>query len=153
VPTACNRQRDQGSDAAASTGQSDPQPSRPVKIDQITLGSGLVIEDLIVGAGDMCLPDSHVRVRYTCRVPTGEIVDSSGDGSVELHLPRMIRGWQEGLPGMRVGGKRRLTIPPHLGYGSRSVRDAEGNEAIPPDSTLVYEINLLGLVEVSAAGH
>ena len=118
-----------------------------MKIDQITLGSGLVIEDLVVGSGDLCLPDSRVRVRYTCRLPTGELVDSSGDSSVALHLPRMIRGWQEGLPGMRVGGKRRLTVPPNLGYGSRSVRDAAGNEAIPPNSTLIYEINLLGLTE------
>lgn len=121
------------------------EPDRSPKIEKFTLASGLVIEDVIAGTGDMCLPDSIVRVRYTCML-AGDEVDASGDQSVELHLPRMIRGWQDGLPGMRVGGKRRLTVPPDLGYGSRSVKDAQGAEVIPPGSVLVYEIDLLGLV-------
>jgi FKBP-type peptidyl-prolyl cis-trans isomerase len=58
----------------------------------------------------------------------------------------MIRGWQDGLPGMRVGGKRRLTVPPDLGYGSRPLKNAQGVVVIPPDSTLEYDIDLLGIV-------
>lgn len=126
-------------DAASELGRS-------VKIEKITLASGLVIEDLVSGSGDLCLPDARVLVRYTCRLENGVLADSSGDEAVELDLPRMIRGWQEGLPGMRVGGKRRLTVPAELGYRSRSVKDADGTEIIPPNSTLIYDIDLFALV-------
>lgn len=134
---------------ARITTQEDIPP--PVQINQVTLANGLVIEDLGTGAGEMCLPGATVRVRYTCRLPDGRVVDGSGPTPVSLSLKRMILGWQDGLPGMRVGGKRRLTVPPSLGYGSRSVRDARGDEVIPPDSTLEYEIDLLGLEPAPAS--
>lgn len=131
-------------DALADTNSLEPSS---VRIDRIVLSSGLIIEDIESGAGEICLPDSWIRVRYTCRLPDATQVDSSGDQTLVLSLPRMIRGWQDGLPGMRVGGKRRLTVPPDLGYGSRPLRNARGIVVIPADSTLEYTIDLLGIVQ------
>jgi FKBP-type peptidyl-prolyl cis-trans isomerase FkpA len=145
---ACHKpQRADNTPAEQPAGAELDKDRRSPHIERVTLASGLVIEDLQIGSGDICLPDSKVRVHYTCHLPDAPtVVDSSGDEPVELLLPRMIRGWRDGLPGMKVGGRRRLTVPPDLGYGSRSVKDAKGNEVIPPGSTLVYEIDLLGLV-------
>jgi len=114
-------------------------------IDRITLASGLIIEDLHTGKGEVCLPDTRVNVRYTCSLPGGAVFDSSNGEPVELNLAKMIRGWQDGVPGMRVGGLRRLTIPPDLGYKDRALKDADGAVLAPPNSTLVYDIELLGV--------
>jgi FKBP-type peptidyl-prolyl cis-trans isomerase len=125
------------------------EPKRSAQIERVTLASGLVIEDLGVGTGEMCLPGSWMRVRYVGTLPDGRVADSSGGETLLLHLPRMIRGWQDGLPGMRVGGKRRLTVPSDLGYGSRDMKDSAGAVVIPAGSTLVYEVDLLGIEQRS----
>ena len=106
--------------------------------------SGLKIEDLVLGDGDEAVAGGRVSVHYTGWLDTGEKFDSSRDRNDPFSFPlgagRVIRGWDEGVAGMKVGGLRRLTIPPHLGYGA----DGAGG-VIPPNATLVFEVELLGV--------
>ncbi len=115
------------------------------KIDRVTLASGLVIEEMRRGSGEMCVPDATVQVRYSCRVLDGAEFDSTGAEAIEYDLRDMIRGWQEGLPGMLVGGVRRLTVPAELGYGARELKDSAGKVLAPANSVLVYEVELVGV--------
>ena len=92
----------------------------------------LIIEDLIIGSGKEAKPDSEIKVDYTGWLENGIEFDSSlKEGRtpllITLGIGQVIQGWDQGIPGMKVGGKRRLTIPPHLGYGSRS------GGSIPPN--------------------
>ena len=98
----------------------------------------LVIEDLVVGTGATAAAGDTVTVDYVGTFTNGSKFDSSYDRSqpftFRLGAGQVIAGWDQGVPGMKVGGKRRLTIPPDLAYGSR------GSGPIPPNSTLVFEI-------------
>jgi len=109
-----------------------------------TLESGLIIEDIIVGDGDEAKTGQTVTVHYTGWLTNGKKFDSSHDRhspfDFSLGAGAVIRGWDEGVAGMKVGGKRKLTIPPDLGYGSRGA----GSD-IPPNATLVFEVELLGV--------
>jgi FKBP-type peptidyl-prolyl cis-trans isomerase FkpA len=109
-----------------------------------TTASGLVIEDLTVGAGDLAAAGQRVTVHYTGWLTDGTKFDSSKDRNDPFVFPlggrRVIAGWDEGVQGMRVGGVRKLTIPPALGYGARGA-----GGVIPPDATLVFEVELLGV--------
>ncbi len=111
---------------------------------QITTDSGLVIEELVVGAGAEARAGQTVSVHYTGWLTNGSKFDSSKDRNEPFEFPlggrRVIAGWDEGVQGMRIGGTRKLTIPPALGYGARGA----GN-VIPPNATLVFEVELLGL--------
>jgi FKBP-type peptidyl-prolyl cis-trans isomerase FkpA len=104
----------------------------------------LVIEDLIEGQGAEATADCGVSVHYTGWLLDGSKFDSSVDRGRPLEFPlgkgMVIAGWDQGVVGMRVGGKRKLTIPPHLGYGSQGFPPV-----IPPESTLVFEVELLGV--------
>jgi FKBP-type peptidyl-prolyl cis-trans isomerase FkpA len=106
--------------------------------------SGLVIEDLVVGEGDLAESGQHVTVHYTGWLTNGTKFDSSKDRDdpfmFGLGQSQVIRGWDEGVQGMKVGGKRKLTIPPELGYGARGA-----GGVIPPNATLVFEVELLGV--------
>lgn len=102
--------------------------------------TGLIIEDLRMGDGPDCMPSSQVTVRYHGTLVNGVVFDSTrGKPSAEFPLDRLIRGWREGLPGMKVGGIRRLTIPSALAYGDRQ------KGIIPPNSDLVFSIELQGV--------
>lgn len=107
-----------------------------------TTASGLVIEELVVGTGTEASTGQEVTVHYTGWLTDGKKFDSSKDRDepfvFALGAGRVIRGWDEGVQGMKVGGTRKLTIPSALGYGARGA----GN-AIPPDATLVFEVELL----------
>ena len=111
---------------------------------QITTGSGLIIEDIIVGSGDEASKGQTVSVHYTGWLSDGKKFDSSKDRNdpfeFGLGQRQVISGWDEGVVGMRIGGTRKLTIPPELGYGARGA-----GGVIPPNATLVFEIELLGL--------
>ena len=106
--------------------------------------SELIIEDLTVGEGATAAAGQSVSVHYTGWLTNGQKFDSSVDRNdpFEFNLGRgqVIAGWDQGVAGMQVGGKRKLTIPPELGYGERG---ASG--VIPPNATLVFEVELLGI--------
>ncbi len=108
----------------------------------ITLASGLIIEDLVTGDGAEAAAGQEVTVHYTGWLTDGRKFDSSKDRDDPFVFPlgggRVIRGWDEGVQGMKVGGTRKLTIPPALGYGARGA-----GGVIPPNATLVFEVELL----------
>ncbi len=106
--------------------------------------SELIIEDLTVGNGDEAVAGKHVVVHYTGWLTNGSKFDSSKDRNdpfdFRLGAGQVIRGWDQGVAGMKVGGKRKLTIPPEMGYGSRGA-----GGVIPPNATLVFEVELLAI--------
>ena len=109
-----------------------------------TMNNGLVIEDIKIGDGQEVEKFNIVTVNYTGLLEDGTKFDSSlNPGRTPFRFTvgagQVIKGWDEGLIGMKVGGKRKLTIPPELGYGSRD------NGPIPANSTLIFEIDLLGI--------
>ena len=101
--------------------------------------SGLEIWDAKEGKGDAVKPGAKVKVHYTGWLTDGKIFDSSvvRKEPIEFPLSGVIKGWQEGIPGMKVGGVRRLKIPAELAYGDKQVGP------IPPKSTLVFEVEML----------
>lgn len=130
----------------------NPEPATPVT----TVASAtppappaedeLKIEDVVVGTGATVKKGSAVSVHYTGRLVTGDVFDSSVERgkpfSFIVGAGSVIRGWDQGLIGMKVGGKRKLTIPPHLGYG-----DGGQPPTIPGHATLIFDIELLHVVE------
>ena len=110
--------------------------------------SGLQYEDKVEGTGATAVAGNHVSVHYTGWLyvdgKAGSKFDSSKDRGDPFQFPlgggRVIRGWDEGVAGMKVGGTRHLVIPPDLGYGARGA-----GGAIPPNSTLLFEVDLLGV--------
>jgi FKBP-type peptidyl-prolyl cis-trans isomerase len=106
--------------------------------------SGLIVEDINIGEGAAAAAGQKVTVHYTGWLTNGAKFDSSKDRNDPFVFPlgggRVIKGWDEGVRGMKVGGKRKLTIPPALGYGARGA-----GSVIPPNATLVFEVELLGV--------
>jgi FKBP-type peptidyl-prolyl cis-trans isomerase len=104
----------------------------------------LKIEDVVVGTGDEAKKGKTVSVHYTGWLTDGKKFDSSKDRGQPFSFPvgagHVIRGWDDGVAGMKVGGKRKLTIPPDLGYGPRGA-----GGVIPPNATLIFEVELLGV--------
>jgi FKBP-type peptidyl-prolyl cis-trans isomerase len=108
------------------------------------LADGLVYEDLVVGDGKMADPGLTVSVHYTGWLTDGTKFDSSLDRGEPIKFTlgahSVIPGWEEGIKGLRVGGKRKLTIPPDLAYGP------DGRPpVIPPNATLVFEVQLVAV--------
>jgi FKBP-type peptidyl-prolyl cis-trans isomerase FkpA len=105
--------------------------------------SGLKFEDTTVGSGAIASKGQTVSVHYTGWLENGTKFDSSKDRNdpfeFKLGAGQVIRGWDEGVAGMKVGGVRRLTIPPQLGYGDRGA-----GGVIPPKAVLIFEVELLG---------
>jgi FKBP-type peptidyl-prolyl cis-trans isomerase len=108
----------------------------------ITTASGLQYEDLVEGTGQVAKAGDTVVVHYTGRLTDGTKFDSSHDRRTPFTFPlgagRVIKGWDEGVAGMKIGGKRKLLIPSKLGYGEKGYPGA-----IPPNADLVFEVELL----------
>lgn len=121
-----------GSESSASEGK------------EITTSSGLQYIDQVVGTGDTAATGQTVSVHYTGWLTNGKKFDSSVDRgqpfSFRLGVGQVIKGWDEGVQGMKIGGKRKLTIPSNLGYGARGA-----GGLIPPHATLVFDVELLGV--------
>ncbi|HXQ64114.1 MAG TPA: FKBP-type peptidyl-prolyl cis-trans isomerase [Steroidobacteraceae bacterium] len=136
--------------AAAPAATSASAPAAPAATPrQAAEAEGLKITDLKVGKGPAAMPGAVVRVHYTGWLLDATAADGKGakfDSSVDRHEPflfqlgqqRVIRGWDLGVAGMQAGGKRRLVIPPALGYGARGA-----STVIPPNATLVFDVELI----------
>jgi FKBP-type peptidyl-prolyl cis-trans isomerase len=111
---------------------------------EVVTSSGLKYVDQKVGDGDEAKSGDTVTVHYTGWLTDGKKFDSSVDRNqpftFRLGASQVIEGWDKGVAGMKVGGKRKLTIPPGLAYGNRAV-----GGVIPPNSTLIFEVELLGV--------
>jgi FKBP-type peptidyl-prolyl cis-trans isomerase FkpA len=122
--------------------QLTPSFSQENCMTQTTTASGLVIDEIEIGSGETAVKGKMVSVHYTGWLTDGRKFDSSKDRNDPFNFPlgagHVIRGWDEGVQGMQEGGKRKLTIPPELGYGARGA-----GGVIPPNATLVFEVELL----------
>jgi FKBP-type peptidyl-prolyl cis-trans isomerase len=105
----------------------------------------LQIEDIVFGTGASPNRGQTVVVHYTGRLSNGKKFDSSIDRGepfeFRIGVGQVIQGWDQGVMTMKIGGKRRLTIPPELAYGSQDI----GDGLIPPNSTLIFDVELLDL--------
>jgi FKBP-type peptidyl-prolyl cis-trans isomerase FkpA len=139
----------QSGSATAAVGSSAPQPiagdierTTFAPVLGVNLGamtkraSGMYVQDLAPGTGAVATRGRSVVVHYTGWLPNGKQFDT-GEISVTLGSNKTIAAWEEGLLGMRVGGKRRLVVPPNLGYGARGAGDD-----IPPNSVLVFDMEV-----------
>jgi FKBP-type peptidyl-prolyl cis-trans isomerase len=128
--------------------QTVPNTNAPTKVtgDGVKTDSGLQYWDIRVGTGQVAKDGDHVKVHYTGWLTTGKKFDSS----VDAHQPfdftigkgEVIKGWDEGVTGMKVGGKRQLRIPPEIAYGAAGTPGGP----IPPNATLIFDIQLLGII-------
>lgn len=129
--SACNKKSDAG--GAAAPGAAAPQ------------GGSLLIEDVKISGGDVATKGKTVSVHYTGVLTNGTKFDSSLDRGqpimFALGTGQVIKGWDQGVEGMKVGGKRKLTIPPDLAYGARGTPGGP----IPPNSTLVFDVELVAV--------
>lgn len=139
--------------AAAALAQ-DPPATPPAPA--VEAAEALLVTDLVPGVGDEVFPGMIAIVHYTgwlydpaAKDLRGKQFDSSRERGQPFSFPlgagRVIRGWDQGVPGMKVGGTRQLVIPPSLAYGARSI----GNGLIPPNSTLLFEVELLAVETVT----
>lgn len=123
-----------------------PDPWNEAGKDIVTTDSGLQIVDFVVGKGAMPTPKSTVTVMYSAFLDDGTCFDTTYLRGVPLQFSiadkQLIQGWVEGLMTMRVGGERKLIIPPYLAYGEKGFR-----KVVPPNATLVYDIELLEVEE------
>ena len=128
-----------------TSGHAQSNNSSPTKVNgkPKTTSSGLQYWDIAAGKGATAVAGKEVKVHYTGWLTDGKKFDSSVDRGEPFVFPlgagRVIKGWDEGVAGMKVGGKRQLRIPPELGYGARGT----GGGLIPPNATLIFDVELL----------
>jgi peptidylprolyl isomerase len=131
--------------ASQPTRQPATQPASAPTGD-VTTASGLQYTDLVVGTGDTPQAGDFIVVHYTGTLIDGTQFDSSAGGDpivFQIGVGQVIAGWDEGVGSMKVGGKRRLIIPPELGYGERGA-----GGVIPPNATLIFEVELMEIPKV-----
>ena len=136
-----------GAVAIAGAGNASPDAAKSEKKDDgkaVRLPDGLKYEDLKVGEGAQPKTGQKVQVHYTGWLTSGKKFDSSVDRGQPFEFVlgqgQVIKGWDEGVATMKVGGKRKLTIPPDLAYGARGA-----GGVIPPNATLVFDVELLAI--------
>jgi len=132
------------------TSQASPTPTpspvaSPTTATPTIFSNGLQIENLEVGQGTAVKSGDRISIHYLGTLTDGTKFDSSYDRSqpfeTQIGVGQVIQGWDLGVVGMKVGGKRRLTIPPALGYGERGA-----GAVIPPNATLIFEVELVGIL-------
>ncbi len=137
VTTMPQENREAGTSTAANTPDSQ------------AIAAGLKIEDVVVGTGAEAQSGRLVSVHYTGKFADGTVFDSSIPRGKPFEFPlgqgMVISGWEEGVKGMKVGGKRRLTIPPMMAYGPNDIKDPSGKVVIPGNSTLYFDVELIGV--------
>jgi len=145
--TACAKKEQETQSAAPAPAVANPAagtPVTPAASNVVTTASGLKYEVLREGNGPVATAGQTVSVHYTGWLTDGTKFDSSVDRgqpfSFTLGAGQVIKGWDEGVAGMKVGEKRKLTIPSDLGYGDRGA-----GSVIPPNATLVFDVELLGI--------
>ena len=132
--------------AQTPTKKAPGNTNAPTKVtgDGVKTASGLQYWDIRVGTGDVAKEGSRVRVHYTGWLTTGKKFDSSVDAGKPFDFTigngEVIKGWDEGVAGMKVGGKRQLRIPPELGYAANGYPPV-----IPANATLIFDVQLLGV--------
>ena len=135
--------------ATASAGVDDYNAGAGLPV--VTYPDGLKVVDLKVGTGDTAKSGENATVQYTGWLTTQKVFDTSRQAgrspfTFQIGVGQVIPGWDEGLPGMKVGGKRKLIIPSALAYGTQGRTDqTTGATIIPPNATLVFEIELVGV--------
>jgi len=156
----CQESKPEGTASSASTGSSTgssstssgttsgmsatattPAPAAAPAGQEVTMPSGLKYQDVVMGTGAEAASGKTVTLNYTGRLTDGTQFDSSvGKAPLmfQVGAGTMVRGMEDGVVGMKVGGKRKLTIPPQLGYGERGYPGA-----IPPNATILFDIELL----------
>ena len=151
VAAACNN------DVTGLGAPSDPatetfNASLGVNITQMTkMPSGVYFVDLVEGpltADTVTSKTASIKVNYAGYLKDGKLIDS-GSGAT-LDLATLIQGFKNGVMGMRVGGKRKLVIPSELGYGGNAIKNTDGSIKIPRQSTLVFDVELLSVTDVSS---
>ena len=128
-----------------------PNTNAPTKVtgDGVKTDSGLLYWDIKVGTGEEAKSGDKVKVHYTGWFTSGKKFDSSVDAqqpySFTLGQGNVIKGWDEGVAGMKVGGKRQLRIPPELAYGEQGFKNI-----VPPNATLIFDVQLLAVTAAPA---
>lgn len=136
----------------ATTPARRPNTSAPTKVtgDGVKTDDGLQYWEVKVGTGPVANDGDHIKVHYTGWFTSGKKFDSTVDAnqpySFNLGKGEVIKGWDEGIVGMKVGGKRQLRIPPELAYGDKGYKNI-----IPPNSTLIFDVQLLAATPAPAA--
>jgi FKBP-type peptidyl-prolyl cis-trans isomerase len=154
---ACGNEAEQPTEQAAPPAETTPEESAPAPEGEATEGTGTVefpggedvteleTEDLVVGEGATAEDGKLVTVHYTGWLTDGTQFDSSRDSGqpfqFQLGGGQVIPGWDQGVKGMKVGGRRVLRIPPELGYGA----EGAGGGVIPPNATLIFDVELLAV--------
>jgi peptidylprolyl isomerase len=133
---------------AGSNVEKDKDTGKPI----VTTPSGLKYVDLVVGKGPDVKTGDHILVNYEGKLIDGTKFDSSYDRGqpfdLRLGVSEVIKGWTEGLAGMKAGGTRKLIIPPQLGYGNQGYPDV-----IPPNATLIFKVEVVSIVAEPAKGN
>ena len=111
---------------------------------EASMSGQLIIEDTLIGTGKTVISGDTVKIHYTGTLEDGTVFDSSITRNepfeTQIGVGMLIQGWDQGIPGMKIGGKRHLIVPAELGYGSRAVG------SIPANSTLIFEVELLDIL-------